>query len=75
MAATQEGGTLAASDFHAQPTAMTSRSSDLSRRFGRQQAGFLARIAGAVRAFLSALTSSYHPERHYMRGGGTGGVA
>jgi hypothetical protein len=56
-------------------TAMTSRSSDLSRRSGRQQTGSLARIARAVRAFFAALTSSYHPERHYMRGGGTGGVA
>jgi hypothetical protein len=37
--------------------------------------GFLARCIAAIRAFLAELTSAYRPERHYMRGGGTGGVA
>jgi hypothetical protein len=74
-AATHHHGTLAISQDLDTSTAMISRSSDLSRRSARQQAGLLARIADAIRAFFSALTTSYHPERHYMRGGGTGGVA
>jgi hypothetical protein len=34
-----------------------------------------ARLIAAVREFFTELTRSYRPERHYMRGGGTGGVA
>jgi hypothetical protein len=46
-----------------------------SRRTRHSQARGLARCIAGVREFFAALTSSYHPERHYMRGGGTGGVA
>ncbi len=35
----------------------------------------LARWAAAIRDFFVELTSPYHPERHYMRGGRTGGSA
>lgn len=41
----------------------------------RPPATILARLMASLRALVAALTSSYHPERHYMRGGGTGGVA
>jgi hypothetical protein len=33
------------------------------------------RCLAAIRGFLAELTSSYHPERHYMRGGRTGRAA
>jgi hypothetical protein len=46
-----------------------------SHRTRRQHARGLARCIAGVREFFAELTSSYHPERHYMRGGGTGGVA
>lgn len=41
----------------------------------RKPANVLARLVSFIRNFFAELTSSYHPERHYMRGGGTGGVA
>jgi hypothetical protein len=41
----------------------------------RTGSALLARLLAPVRDFFAELTSSYHPERHYMRGGGTGGVA
>lgn len=37
--------------------------------------GLLAHCIAALRAFYVMMTSSYRPERHYMRGGGTGGLA
>ena len=46
-----------------------------SRRFRRSKARGLSRYIAGVRQFFAELTSSYHPERHYLRGGGTGGVA
>lgn len=46
-----------------------------SRRARRHEARGLARYVAGIRAFFAEMTSSYHPERHYMRGGGTGGVA
>jgi hypothetical protein len=46
-----------------------------SRRARRQPPRGLARCIAGIREFFAALTSTYHPERHYMRGGGTGGVA
>lgn len=46
-----------------------------SRRTRHSQARGLARCIAGIREFFATLTSSYHPERHYMRGGGTGGVA
>jgi hypothetical protein len=49
---------------------------DMTNRLSRRpRAGFLVRLIAPLRAFLAELTSTYHPERHYMRGGGTGGVA
>ena len=39
------------------------------------QAGLLGQLAAALRGVFVELTSSYRPERHYMRGGRTGGVA
>jgi hypothetical protein len=45
------------------------------RRGRRQDAGGIAaRWIVALRKLFAELSSSYHPERHYMRGGGTGGV-
>jgi hypothetical protein len=35
----------------------------------------LTRWLATLRKLFAELSSSYHPERHYMRGGGTGGVA
>ena len=52
---------------------MTTRRSSNSIR--RKQDSVFARLIAALRGVLAALTSSYHPERHYMRGGKTGGVA
>jgi hypothetical protein len=46
-----------------------------SSRLRRKQGGAVTRLINTVRDFLAELTSSYHPERHYMRGGGTGGAA
>jgi len=46
-----------------------------SRRARRQPPRGLARCIAGIREFFAELTSTYHPERHYMRGGGTGGVA
>jgi hypothetical protein len=46
------------------------------RRGRRHDAGSpAARWFEALRRLFAELSSSYHPERHYMRGGGTGGVA
>lgn len=53
------------------PAAMTHRILHPSR----PPATILARLMASLRAVIAALTRSYHPERHYMRGGGTGGVA
>ena len=50
----------------------SNRSSD---RLRRKHDGAFSRLIGAVRGFLAELTNPYRPERHYMRGGGTGGVA
>ena len=46
-----------------------------SSRLRRKQGTAFTRLIGTVRGFFAELTSSYRPERHYMRGGGTGGVA
>lgn len=35
----------------------------------------IERWLAAVRDALAGFTSAYRPERHYMRGGGTGGVS
>ena len=39
------------------------------------QAGLVGQLLTALRNVFAELTSSYRPERHYMRGGRTGGVA
>jgi hypothetical protein len=44
-------------------------------RTRRKQGNALTRLIATVRDFVAELTSSYHPERHYMRGGRTGGTA
>jgi hypothetical protein len=44
-------------------------------RTHRKQGNALARLFATIRDFVAELTSSYHPERHYMRGGRTGGTA
>jgi hypothetical protein len=58
-------------DFQRRPAMSTSRPGKAPS--GKE--GFLARCIAAIRALLAELTSAYRPERHYMRGGGTGGVA
>jgi hypothetical protein len=45
----------------------------VARRPGRNE-HFLARWAAAIRDVFTELLSPYHPERHYMRGGRTGGM-
>jgi hypothetical protein len=46
-----------------------------TKRTSSQDGRVFARCIAALRAFYIMMTSSYRPERHYMRGGRTGGVA
>ena len=45
----------------------------MAHRTGRNKL-FFARWAAAIRDVFVELLSSYHPERHYMRGGRTRGM-
>jgi hypothetical protein len=54
---------------------ITDTSETMRRAQGNRPAPtFMERWIAAMRDVLADLTSPYRPERHYMRGGGTGGV-
>lgn len=61
-------------DSHRYRAMTTTKSSHTTRRNHGSESS-LTRWLQALRRLFAELSSSYHPERHYMRGGGTGGVA
>jgi hypothetical protein len=72
----RDGAILSPSSLRTPTTNMASQTHLPGSRWTlHSEARGLARCIAGVREFFAALTSSYHPERHYMRGGGTGGVA
>jgi hypothetical protein len=44
-------------------------------RSTRSNRSIAARLIASIRDVLAELFSAYRPERHYMRGGRTGGAA